>query len=145
MHKINVRDVPEDSWSSPKGKFEGTGTGISEALGRKPSSTDLMERHPFDVEILRISLGKTPYPCHSHSAQWEFYHAISGKGKVRHKDGTTAIEAGDAFIFEPGQPHQFTTTARRTSSSTSLPIIRLANHVIIPTAKNGPFARPSAG
>jgi uncharacterized cupin superfamily protein len=25
---------------------------------------------------------------------------------VRHKDGTTAIEAGDAFIFEPGDPHQ---------------------------------------
>ncbi|MBI2504674.1 MAG: cupin domain-containing protein [Candidatus Latescibacteria bacterium] len=23
-------------------------------------------------------------------------------------EGTTPIEAGDAFIFEPGQPHQFT-------------------------------------
>lgn len=108
MRKVNVRNIAEDSWSSPKGKFEGAGRGISEALGRKPSSTDLMERHPFDVEILRISPGKTPYPYHSHSAQWEFYHVISGKGIVRHKDGTTAIEAGDAFIFEPGQPHQLT-------------------------------------
>jgi uncharacterized cupin superfamily protein len=25
---------------------------------------------------------------------------------VRHKDGTTVIEAGDAFLFEPGEPHQ---------------------------------------
>lgn len=108
MRKINVKDIAEDSWSSPKGKFEGAGRGISEALGRKPSSTDLMERHPFDVEILRIGPGKTPYPYHSHSAQWEFYHVISGKGMVRHKDGMTAIEAGDAFIFEPGQPHQLT-------------------------------------
>lgn len=108
MRKINVRDISEESWSSPKGKYEGAGAGISEALGRKPSSTDLMERHPFDVEILRISPGKTPYPYHSHSAQWEFYHVISGEGVVRHKDGTTAIEAGDAFIFEPGQPHQLT-------------------------------------
>ena len=33
---------------------------------------------------------------------------ISGKGVVRHKDGTTAIEAGDAFIFKPGEPHQMT-------------------------------------
>jgi uncharacterized cupin superfamily protein len=33
---------------------------------------------------------------------------ISGKGLVRHQDGTTAIEAGDAFIFQPDQPHQLT-------------------------------------
>jgi uncharacterized cupin superfamily protein len=58
------------------------------------------------VEILFIPPGKTPYPFHSHSAQWEFYHVISGKGVVRHKDGTTEIEAGDAFIFQPNEPHQ---------------------------------------
>jgi uncharacterized cupin superfamily protein len=33
---------------------------------------------------------------------------ISGKGVVRHKEGTTAVEAGDAFIFKPGEPHQLT-------------------------------------
>ena len=31
---------------------------------------------------------------------------ISGNGSVRHNDGTTVIEAGDAFIFRPGEPHQ---------------------------------------
>jgi mannose-6-phosphate isomerase-like protein (cupin superfamily) len=31
---------------------------------------------------------------------------VSGQGTVRHQDGTSAIEPGDAFIFEPGQPHQ---------------------------------------
>jgi uncharacterized cupin superfamily protein len=106
MRKVNTRDVPEDTWSSPKGKFAGAGRQISEALGRKPASTDLRERHPFDVEIQRVPPGKTPCPYHSHSAQWEFYHVISGKGLVRHQDGTTAIETGDAFIFEPDQPHQ---------------------------------------
>lgn len=65
-----------------------------------------MERHPFDVEILRIPPGKPAYPYHAHSAQWEFYHVISGSGAVRHKDGTTAIVAGDAFIFKPNEPHQ---------------------------------------
>jgi uncharacterized cupin superfamily protein len=108
MRKVNVKDIAEDTWSSPKGKFQGAGRGLSEALGRKAASTDLVERHPFDVEILRIGPGKTPYPYHSHSAQWEFYHVISGKGVARHTDGKTPIEAGDAFIFEPGQPHQFT-------------------------------------
>ena len=106
MRKVNTNNLPEISWSSPKGKFAGHGKQISEELGRKPQSTDLNERHPFDVEIVRISAGKCPYPFHSHSAQWEFYHVISGKGTVRHKDGTTVIEAGDAFIFKPGEPHQ---------------------------------------
>jgi len=106
MRKINTKDLAELTWSSPKGKFVGAGKEISEELGRKPQSTDLKERHTFDVEILRIPPGKTPYPYHSHSAQWEFYHVISGKGVVRHKDGTTAIETGDAFIFPPDEPHQ---------------------------------------
>src|SRR5262249_50843226 len=72
--------------------------------GRNPRSTDLNERHPFDVEILRIPAGKIPYPFHSHSAQWEFYHVISGTGEVRHAEDTTPIETGDAFLFKPGEP-----------------------------------------
>ena len=106
MRKVNTHNIAEESWSSPKGKFVGAGKEVSEALGRKPQSTDLMERHPFDVEICRIPPGKTPYPYHSHSAQWEFYHVISGKGLVRHAEGKSPIEAGDAFIFKPGEPHQ---------------------------------------
>ena len=113
MHKINTNTLAELCWSSPKGKFSGAGKQVSEALGRKPESTDLNERHPFDVEILRVPAGKTPYPYHSHSAQWEFYHVISGKGNVRHKDGITAIEAGDAFIFKPGEPHQINNDAEQ--------------------------------
>ena len=110
MRKINTKDIAEESWTSPKGKFSVANKEISIALGRKPRSTDLNERHPFDVEICRIAPGQTPYPYHSHSAQWEFYHVISGKGIARHKDGTTPIEAGDAFIFQPGEPHQLTNT-----------------------------------
>jgi uncharacterized cupin superfamily protein len=108
MKKINTNQIGEDAWASPKGKFAGAGKQISEALGRKPKSTDLMERHPFDVEICRIAPGQTPYPYHSHSAQWEFYHVITGQGVVRDQDGTTSIETGDAFIYPPGQPHQIT-------------------------------------
>jgi uncharacterized cupin superfamily protein len=108
MQKTNTNQLEEISWASPKGKFAGAGREVSEALGRKPQSTDLMERHPFDVEICRIAPGQTPYPYHSHATQWEFYHMISGRGIVRHKDGTTVIETGDAFIFKPGEPHQMT-------------------------------------
>jgi len=106
MQKINTNELAELRWSSPKGKFAGAGKEISEALGRKPHSTDLMERHPFDVEILRVEPDKTPYPFHLHSAQWEFYHVISGTGSVRHQDGSTPIGPGDAFLFKPNEPHQ---------------------------------------
>jgi len=106
MRKICTKQLTEETWSSPKGNFAGASRSISEALGRKPQSLDLNDRHPFDVEILRIPPGSIPYPYHSHSAQWEFYHVISGSGEVRHAEGTTEVEAGDAFLFKPGEPHQ---------------------------------------
>jgi uncharacterized cupin superfamily protein len=106
MHKVNTNKIKEVIWTSPKGNFAGAGKEVSEHLGRKPHSTDLHERHPFDVEILRITPGKRPYPFHSHSTQWEFYHVIGGTGVVRHVDGSTKIKPGDAFIFKPGEAHQ---------------------------------------
>ncbi len=108
MKKVNTNQIAEFTWSSPKGKFGGAGKEVSEELGRQPRSTDLNERHPFDVEILRLAPGQTPYPYHAHSAQWEFYHVISGQGIVRHKDGITPIVPGDAFLFKPNEPHQIT-------------------------------------
>jgi uncharacterized cupin superfamily protein len=106
MRKVNTNSLEELYWDTPKKKFTGHGKQVSEALGRKPLSFDLNERHPFDVEIMRLEPGEVPYPFHSHSAQWEFYHVVSGKGKARDSEGTTSIEAGDAFIFKPGEAHQ---------------------------------------
>lgn len=106
MKKINTHTLEEHTWTSPKGKFGGASKEVSEALGREPLSTDLMKRHPFDVEILSIAPGMTPYPFHSHSAQWEFYHVISGSGLVRDAEGETPIAPGDAFLFKPDEPHQ---------------------------------------
>ena len=106
MKKINSNEIEEFSWSSPKGKFAGAGRELSEALGWDPQSADARARHPFAVEILRLAPGQTPYPYHSHSAQWEFYHVISGQGTARNEDGKTQIKAGDAFMYGPGEAHQ---------------------------------------
>jgi len=106
MKKVNLRDVHREAWISPKGAYAGSSQEVSLALGREPHSTDLLKRHPFDVEICRIPPGKKPWPFHSHSAQWEFYHVLSGKGVVRHDDGFTPIEPGDAFLFRPDEAHQ---------------------------------------
>ena len=113
MLKVNTIRMAEVTWSSPNGKFAGAGKEVSEELGRNPKSTDLNERHPFDIEISRVPPGKSPCPYHSHSAQWEFYHVISGSGIVRHKDGTTTIETGDAFLFKPNEPHQITNNGKQ--------------------------------
>ena len=110
MQKVNTNQLKEESWASPKGKYAGFGKEVSEALGRDPNSTDLLKRHPFDVEITRIPPGKTPYAFHLHSAQWEFYHVISGTGTVRDANGNTPIGSGDAFIFKPNEPHQIMNT-----------------------------------
>jgi uncharacterized cupin superfamily protein len=106
MQKVNTNRMTPERWASPKGTMAGEGLEISIELGRNPASTDFNERHPFDVEIARIPPGKAPYPYHSHSAQWEFYHVVSGTGSVRHDEGVTAVEAGDAFLFKPGEAHQ---------------------------------------
>ena len=106
MKKVNVNDIKEEPWQSPRGKYVVSFKGISEALGREPTSLDLSKRHPFDLEIARVPPGKMNFPYHAHSAQWELYLVISGKGNVRDKDGTTEVVEGDAFIFGPNEPHQ---------------------------------------
>jgi uncharacterized cupin superfamily protein len=108
MRKVNTNSLEEEIYVSPAGKFGSASKEISIALGRQPTSTHLNERHPFDVEICRILPGKSMCPYHAHSAQWEFYHVISGTGVVRHEEGSTAIEPNDGFLFKPGEPHQIT-------------------------------------
>lgn len=125
MRKINLKEIEELTWSSPQGKFAGAGKGISVALGGDSSSSDLRTRHPFDLELLRIPPGQTPYPYHLHSAQWELYHVLSGRGLVRHEQGTTAIASGDAFVFKPGEAHQL-----RNESAEDLVVLVVADNPI---------------
>jgi uncharacterized cupin superfamily protein len=106
MRKVNINEIKEEVWQSPSGKYAVSFKGISEALGRDRDSLDLSKRHPFDLEWNRVPPGKYNFPYHAHSAQWELYLIISGEGSVRHKDGTSEVEPGDAFIFGPDEPHQ---------------------------------------
>jgi uncharacterized cupin superfamily protein len=104
FRKVNVREIAERRYAK-EGRL-GYGKPISEALGRKPESTDLAERHPFDVEILRVPPKAVPWRYRSHSAQCEFYYVLAGTGTIRHAGGQTPIVAGDAFLSKPGEPHQ---------------------------------------
>jgi uncharacterized cupin superfamily protein len=110
MRKVNINEIKEEPWQSPGGKYAAHFKGISIALGRDPDSLDLAKRHPFDLEITRLPPGARNFPYHAHSAEWELYLVISGKGSVRDKDGTSEVVAGDAFIFGPDEAHQLSNT-----------------------------------
>src|SRR5947208_4291281 len=108
MRKVNLKDIPEQERQSPKRKFGRMTKNISIALGRQPNSLDLTKRHPFDLALVRIPKGKTLCPYHAHAAETELYLVVSGRGSVRDKDGMTEIGPGDAFFFQPVEPHQLT-------------------------------------
>jgi uncharacterized cupin superfamily protein len=108
MRKVNLSDIPEKAWrrNSLTEKFASSAKHISIALGREPGSFDLKKRHPFDLALYRIPKGKSLCPYHAHSAESELYLVVSGKGRVRDKDGTTDVTGGDAFFFGPGDAHE---------------------------------------
>jgi uncharacterized cupin superfamily protein len=106
MRKVNLKDVPEQERQSPKGKFHRFMKNISVALGREPESLDLSKRWPFDLALVRVSKDKIVCPYHAHAAETELYLVVSGRGKVRGKDGWTEVGAGDSFMFQPGEAHQ---------------------------------------
>ena len=110
MRKINIKDVEWQERQSPKGKYGRKTKNISVALGRDPESLDLMKRWPFDLALVAIPKGKMLCPYHSHSAESEHYLVVSGKGKIRDKDGWTDVGPGDAFFFGPGEAHQLANT-----------------------------------
>jgi len=110
MKKVNLNKIEERERTSPKGKFQKYVKDISIALGREPESLDLSKRHPFDLALVRIPKGKAYCPYHSHSSETEMYLVVSGRGKVRDKDGMTEVVAGDAFVFAPGEAHQLSAT-----------------------------------
>ena len=111
MRKVNIKQIKEEAWQSPSGKYAAYFKGISEALGRDPNSLDFAKRHPFDLELTRVPPGKRNFPYHAHSAQWELYLVVAGKGSVRHEQRTTKVVAGDTFIFGPNEPHQITNSS----------------------------------
>jgi hypothetical protein len=74
MRKVNLNEIKEEPWQSPGGKFAASFKGISEALGREPTSLDLSKRHPFDWNGIECLPGKQIFRItriqHSGSFTW---------------------------------------------------------------------------
>src|SRR5437667_9761222 len=100
MQKINLKEVPEQERKSPKGKFGRVVKNISVALGREPESLDLSKRHPFDLELNCVPLGKSMFPYHAHSAESELYLVISRSEGRREENGITEGGPGDELLLQ---------------------------------------------
>ena len=102
MRKTNTKDIVEVNWTSPKGTFAGAGKEISEALGRKPQSTNINET--ASTLTLRSGVSRREKislpPIIRTARRGSFTTSFPSKGTVRHKDGTTAIETGRRIHFQ---------------------------------------------
>lgn len=108
---VHLRDLPIESWASPKGKFRITGREVSVAMGAKARAPLTEGGHPFDLEHARIPAGCRPCPYHSHSLQWEFYIFTAGTGVFRLGAERFAIGPGDCVMAAPGMAHDLTADA----------------------------------
>jgi uncharacterized cupin superfamily protein len=109
MNKINIGEVPIVERKSPKGKFRLMRQNISRALAGV-NGLEKSGKQPFEVELVRLPPRAINWPYHSHSAQWEFYFIVSGRGQVRTPDGNFEVRDGDCLMHPPGEPHQMTNT-----------------------------------
>jgi uncharacterized cupin superfamily protein len=110
MSKVNIEDVAWTTWQSPKGKFSSQVKDISIALGEKANTPVGAGGHPFDLCLEKLAPGEVSCPFHSHAAQWEMFHILSGTGTVRLKEETVPVRAGDTLMHPPGEAHQISNT-----------------------------------
>jgi uncharacterized cupin superfamily protein len=111
MKIATLSDIPSREVRSPNGKYQMKRQSLSQALGGIKDIGTWGGGHPFDVEFFRIPPGSANFPFHAHSAQWEMYIFLEGKGSVRGPDSTEAVEQGQSVIFKPGEAHQILNTS----------------------------------
>ncbi len=110
MNKINLVEIAIERFQSPKGQFRRLSQHISQALaGVNGLGTSGMAL-PFEVELVRVPIGAVNWPYHSHSAKWELYLIITGRGEVRTPAGVAKVREGDCLVHPPGEAHQITNT-----------------------------------
>ncbi len=126
QRKLNLDDVPWETWSSPKGTFRGNSKELSIALGAKRNTATGLGGHPFDVEFGRLAPGECGCPFHSHAAQWELFIFLSSRATVRADSETHEFPAGTIVLHPPGEAHQF-----RNSGSEPLDYLLIADNPLV--------------
>ena len=106
MHKIHLTAVPVDEAVSPKRRYHSFAQDISQAMRQNNGGKTKPNMFPFEVSLVRLPPRAANWPYHWHSAQWEFYMIVAGRGKLRTARAEIQIVEGDCFALAPGEPHQ---------------------------------------
>jgi len=110
MKKINLAAVTAEEGRSPKGRFLRFRQDITAAMRATNGEKTRALPWPFEVELVRLPPRAVNWPYHSHTAQWEFYLIVAGRGLVRTPAGDHEVREGDCLAHPPGEPHQLTNT-----------------------------------
>jgi mannose-6-phosphate isomerase-like protein (cupin superfamily) len=105
MNKINTLTMAEEEGLVGT-KYGAIGNDVFGSVGRGWCFDGSVESTSFRCGNFTDSVWQDKHSVHAHNAQWEFYHVIEGKVKVRDDGGITPIEKGDAFLFKQGEAHQ---------------------------------------
>jgi uncharacterized cupin superfamily protein len=110
MNKINLTEISIENSRSPKGRFRRLTQHVSQALtGVNGLGTSALKQ-PFEVDLVPIPVGTVNWPYHLHSAQWELYLVLTGRGQARTPQGLAELREGDCVLHPPGEAHQITNT-----------------------------------
>jgi len=109
MKKLNLSRLKWRTWKSPRGKFVTCEKELTKALAGKKSRGG-NPADPFDVALVRVPPGRTNWPKHSHTTQWEFFLVLNGRGQVNVDREKQAVGPGDFFMQAPGHAHHIVNT-----------------------------------
>ncbi len=112
MKKINLDQMPWQERKSPKGRFHIRYRNVAAGFRSAKTGPRFPGQPPFEFAVLRIRPGAANFPFHSHAAEWEFYHIVSGTGVMRTGRKKVAVKSSDCLMCPPGEPHQLINTGR---------------------------------
>jgi mannose-6-phosphate isomerase-like protein (cupin superfamily) len=112
MTRAHADDLPWTAQNSPKGKYGlQRRRALSHRRWRAKGHRHLGRRPSLSTSKSTASRrGRSTFPLHEHSAQWEAYYVLSGSGQARTPKGKETIQAGDYLVFPPGEAHQLINT-----------------------------------
>jgi uncharacterized cupin superfamily protein len=101
---VNARDVPQEDYSEPSGRYQVAGRELAEVAGARD----------LGFSITAVAPGSRSYPYHFHHGEEEAFYILEGRGLLRQGDADGDEELielgpGDAITFPAGTgiAHQF--------------------------------------
>jgi len=105
VKKINLDQMPWKERVSPKGRFHIRYRNVAREFRSAKTGPRFPGEPPFEFAVLCIRPGAANFPFHSHAAEWEFYHIVSGTGVMRAGKKRVKVKPGDCLMCPPGEPH----------------------------------------